>query len=489
MLSDMIKNIIFDVKKNKKLFRKISKLLIIIFIFLCILIIASFCFNRNIKQSRENQLSHEEVTVDYNFEYKLYSDNESNSKIFSDAIVGAINSANESIELAIYSIDIKEIINLLILKKKEGLSVKIVLPEKRRKEVGGYFENSGVDLIFVGESSSEDNNSDLMHHKFLIIDSDTENRNIIFGALNFTDYQEKYDSSYIIQTYDKEIIKSFKNEFVLLAEGINSVKKLRNNSYKIFSKKINYENGYIELWFGPGLENFSVKQRMIELVSSAKQKINIIAWQFNDKLLFNSLTHMADAAINIKLISDDMFIWSNLSAIKRTHNMEVLSDAFGNFLIKGRMGLDNTIPTSFNPYIHYHFMIIDDSVLVTGTNNWGFAGFNLNDENILVTNISSLVHDFSKIFDFQYKKNRNTKLNFENIDINTIRINQEVPINSRIVFYIDDTRQKQKTYEVCYEQVIPDNHEITFPEYCNREHVLLFIVDDEDKLLSSDYLN
>jgi phosphatidylserine/phosphatidylglycerophosphate/cardiolipin synthase-like enzyme len=484
----MIKHIIFDLKKNRKFFRKFAKLLIIIAALLLIIIIVSFYFHRNIRLNREKVFSHDEVTVDYDFEYKIYFDNESTPTIFTDAIVESINEANQSIELAIYSINIKDIVNALINKKKEGLSVKIVLPEKRRKEAEGYFKESGIDLVFVGDKYSNDS-SDLMHHKFLIIDSDSEERNILFGSVNFTYFQEKFDSSYLIQTNDKEVISSFKNEFILLASGKNSTKKIRDSSYRIFSKKINYKNGFIELWFGPGNDRYSIKSRMIELINSTKQKIEIIAWQFNDETLYKSLVDKAGVGVNIKLISDDMFIWSSLSAIENAKNIEIVSDAFSNFVIKNRSIEDKTIPKQFNPYIHYHFIILDDQTLVTGTNNWGFAGFYLNDESILVTNIDSMVKDFSSIFDWQYKKNRNTNLDFRLADNNKIVLNQTFPKNSKIIFYVDNTMQKERAFEICYETEINNLSEINFPVGCNKNHTLIFIVDEAGKLLSSGYLN
>jgi phosphatidylserine/phosphatidylglycerophosphate/cardiolipin synthase-like enzyme len=483
----MIKNIIFDVKKNKRLFFKVGKLLFIIAFLLLLLIIISFYFHKNVRLNKEKIYSHQEIFVDDDFEYQIYYDNESNPEIFTDAIVGAINSAKESIELAIYSMNINDVIDALINKRNQGVDVKIIFPEKRRKEAESYFKNSEINLIFSGKVS-DDKNSDLMHHKFLIIDSESENRSILFGSMNFTDYQTKFDSSYLIETSDREVIDSFKNEFTLLASGKNSIRKLKDSSYRIFSKKINYNNGFIELWFGPGTNHYSIKSRMIELINLAKQKIEIISWQFNDNILYNSLIDRANSGVDIKVIVDDLFIWSGLSSVKKVSQIEVISDAFNNYLIKNKSLVDETIPKQFNPYVHHHFMVIDEEILVTGTNNWGFAGFYLNDENILVTNMESLIKDFSLIFDQHYKKNRNTKLDFKLIDNNKIVLNQEFPKNSKIVLYIDNTRQNNSYFEVCYEENIKTS-EIVFPSACNKQYTLIFIVDEKGKLLSSGYLN
>ncbi len=480
----MIKNIIYKINRKKIKIAAFALLFVILFFAVLLLISTKISILPLIIGNRFTP--HEEVTLNQDFEYEIYFNNEETNKIFSNTIIENISAANTSIEMAIYSIDLKDVISTLKQKSNEGIAVTLVVPTSKIQKYQNLFNDSKVNLIGVG--NVQENGENLMHHKFILIDAEGVNKKILFGGTNFTGYQEKYDSSYLMETADSEIISTFKKEFDLLSNGKNGFNKFFDSNYYVYSKKINYNNGFIELWFGPGTKKYSIKDRMIDLISQSKKSIQIIIWNFTDNDLYREILKSAGLGVTTKIITDDSNIWSSESVIKKNSIIETVSDSFTSLKLIDVIKKDSLVGDDFKPYIHHHFMIVDDSILLTGTNNWSEGGFYLNDESILVTNISSLIKEFSDVFNMQYKVNKNKTLNFELTGDSKIIIHDDIPSDSKIILFLENSEIEQIDKKICFEGVIPKNKELPLPQICDTDKTIIFVVDKNTNLLSSAYL-
>lgn len=510
----MIKNILFDLKKNKRKIKKFISISIIpILILIFILFIVSFYFgigleNKNsiFNYDEKTAQNPEVLTVNENFDANIYFNNEDNTTIFRDAIIKSINEAESSIEIAIYSINIKEIFDALKKRSSEGVDVKMIFPNKKISRYEEILDGTNIQYKGVGQEiwlhkileadALEDidiektDEHSLMHHKFILIDAKTNNPKILFGSTNFTDAQEKYDASYLIETDDKSIVNSYKNEFDLIWNKENGIKKLKNENYEIFQKNINYNNGFIEIWFGPGFRKNSIKYRIIDLIESADKEIKVMNWVFNDLDIFYSLKRAAEKGIDTKIITDDSTILSDFSALKRDWGkIEVIPDTYNNLSASSRKDNDPDLLIGFNPFIHHHLLIIDNEILVTGTNNWSLHGFYVNDESSIVTNIDFMVDAFNDTFDYQYNKNRKEKLSFEWQSDKEIIINNNLPNNSEIIFYKDTGDVFLDNRNICQKLNISENKIIKIQEECNKKNIIIFIIDKNNELIASNFLH
>jgi len=51
-------------------------------------------------------------------------------------------------------------------------------------------------------------------------------------------------------------------------------------------------------------------------------------------------------------------------------------------------------------------MLLDNQIVIFGTNNWSAGGFYKNDESVMISSIPSLVSVFKNSFDYNYQKNK-----------------------------------------------------------------------------------
>jgi phosphatidylserine/phosphatidylglycerophosphate/cardiolipin synthase-like enzyme len=419
----------------------------------------------------------------------LFSSPTSNSE-FVEKILEKIESARYSIDIILYSFDHDRLLELLEIKKQEGLEINIILPKTKQDQ----YEKINSKYNFNIKMTGKDRES-FVHHKFIVIDYGHENSNLVFTSSNMTDIQEKYDPGFILLTTDTNLVDVLFEEFKRINNNNYGYKKVFSKNYNPFAANINYNNGFVETWFSPGYNRNSVKYRIIELIESAEESVKIIGWRINDKDILNALVKQLNEGTKVTVLAGDYYFYDqnsiadNLREVQSNLNLEnqVYSDSFYNLIFDlGILPFDPNLENDFNSFLHHHAMIVDDKYLVTGTNNWGYNGFYANDESVIVTDVKSLVSDFVNYFD--YLKNdlvgqrMNYKIEKENIEF------KNLPNEARLLVYIEESFP-QKRGEICHSVKIENNVQTTIPKECFTNRTRLFILNNDNTLFGSDYLD
>jgi phosphatidylserine/phosphatidylglycerophosphate/cardiolipin synthase-like enzyme len=321
----------------------------------------------------------------------------------------SINNAKHSVEIAVFSANSDRIRKALVNADKRGVKVTMILDSSRVEQHNLAFKNSAESIRRIDSGkydSSNSKNTWYMHHKFMIVDRGFPTAELTTGSLNFTDIGEKYNESFFLVTSDPDLISVYGREFDLLLKGLTGVNKLTSREYDPWSSKIQYANGYVEVWMSPGFATRSAKYRIIQLIESATSSLDIMMWYFTDDEIAKALVKKSEKGVKVRIITEDTNATSTTSVIpfilgekdsKKLSNIEVVLDTKSTALITQQ------VPDGFNPYFHQHTMIVDGKTVVFGTNNWSIWGFYHNDEDILITDNAYIVNQFKKTFDFFYK--------------------------------------------------------------------------------------
>jgi len=320
-----------------------------------------------------------------------------------------------------------------------------------------------------------------MHNKFAIIDPDLPSEKILFGSYNYTELQNKHDPSFILETEDEAFIKAFCDEWNLISEGIRGYKKLKENAYKPFSSKLQYDNGFVEVWFTPGFKENSVKQRMLELIDSAGESIDVMIWRMTDDDIAKAIYRRAKEGVKVRIITDDYYLWAKDSALKRlvyrmesddVVEIELVSDFYRTLdfsdLIDDELGY-------FNPYMHQHTLIVDGSIVLSGSNNWSYNGFYKNDESIVISDVDFWVNGFKDVFEFSYSELRGHKLG------------EEYSGEGKLIIY-NETSEVKSVPDVCFESEFHDAVWDKIPEKCRKMNSHAFVLDNDMNVMAGGYL-
>ncbi len=266
-----------------------------------------------------------------------------------------ILSANNSVDCALYDLRLQNVIKALA-KKSKNIPVRVVVDNDNYKYVKG---------------AKQDDDNQLMHNKFCIIDK----KIITTGSFNPTENDAFKNNNNFLIIHSKYLAENYEEEFKELWNL-----EFGKGSYVKYPEI--YFNGYIiENYFCP---EDNCKEKLIEEIKKSEKSIYFMTFSFTDE-------EIADAILfqdinDIKGVFDKMQASSDYSQYKRMKDF----------------GLD--VKLDKNKYkLHHKVFIIDNESVITGSYNPTFAGNFKNDENILIIHDKEIakkfVEEFNSLFE------------------------------------------------------------------------------------------
>lgn len=372
-------------------------------------LIAAFAYNFRGRSAEHNAPEPaRRLTVKEPFSGHLYFNTEFGQTDFSQALIRAIDTARQRIDVAVYSLDHPGIRDALYRAARRGVTVTLILSDKHAAGQDAVLKDmpSGMTRQVIATGSG---NSGSMHDKFMIVDSGLPQATLFFGSYNFTILQEKFDPSFLLETDRPEIIAVFTEEFNRLGKGLNGVAKTRAG-VNPFAARIAYPEGYLEIWFGPQGGSDGLRERLLGLIKNAKQNLSIMIWNLTDEGVTEAIGDRAGEGLSINVLTDDTNVFGPDSALpdllarqktEKLASLEILTDAKRNAEIKNVFKQKD-----LNSFLHHHALIADNQTVLFGTGNWSRGGFYSNDESAMVSDIPLLVESFQKTFTANYDKAR-----------------------------------------------------------------------------------
>ena len=124
--------------------------------------------------------------------------------------------------------------------------------------------------------------------------------------------------------------------------------------------------------------------KYIPLLEQARDTISIAMAWFTSSELFQEILNCLSRSVKVELVLLD----------NPTNFMEFAPD-FNRFIKAGGIF---RLANPENGFMHHKFCIIDNEVLITGSYNWTYNAENRNIENIVISDVSSVVEEFKKEF-------------------------------------------------------------------------------------------
>lgn len=127
-----------------------------------------------------------------------------------------------------------------------------------------------------------------------------------------------------------------------------------------------------------------IRSKIIPQLRSAKETISIAMAWFTSGELFEELLSCLSRNVEVSLVLLD----------NPTNFMEFAPD-FNRFIEKG--GLFR-LARPEHGFMHHKFCIVDDKIVITGSYNWTYYAENRNIENIVISDVSSLIREYKEEF-------------------------------------------------------------------------------------------
>jgi phosphatidylserine/phosphatidylglycerophosphate/cardiolipin synthase-like enzyme len=373
-------------------------------------------------------------------------------------VVAAIQTAQTSVEVAAHELNLPRVALALQERHQAGVRVRVLventyreslsrlthrqiqqLDERGRRKYQDYVQ--WVDQNQDGQLSPEEiaardammilqaakvpllddtadgsKGSDLMHHKFVVIDD----RTLVVGSANFTwsdihgDFstlESRGNANHLLKISSPSVAKLFRQEFDLMwGEGGTSRFGLKKPYRAAQAFKL-APHSQIAVQFSPTSKKLPWQQSVNGLIAhrlgQARRSIHLALFVFSDQQLSNALETKQQQGVQIQALIDPGFAYRDYS--------EAL-DLMGVALPNSRCRYEvNNRPWSkplttvgipqlpAGDLLHHKFAVIDGQVVITGSQNWSEAANSSNDENLLVIHNAIVAAHFQREFERLYE--------------------------------------------------------------------------------------
>ncbi|NWF65300.1 MAG: hypothetical protein HXY38_13460 [Chloroflexi bacterium] len=274
-----------------------------------------------------------------------------------EKLIAHINTAQVSIHIASFEFNLPRVADALIAAKARGVDVRWVTDDENGLDIDGN-ENRGqfTRLMAAGVEVKDDARSALMHNKFWVFD-----RQIAWtGSTNITVNGIYKQNNNVIVIRSPEIAAIYEREWEELWTG-----QLGRRAPSTMNQQWAIVDGTpIQVIFSP--EDGAVSN-LIALLNDAQVSIRFLAFSFTDYPMAQAMITRAQNGVDVQGVFETFGSNSPRSELKTLWcaGLPVRQDGNSNFL-------------------HNKVIIIDNSIVVTGSLNFSSSADEENEENILI---------------------------------------------------------------------------------------------------------
>ena len=285
-----------------------------------------------------------------------------------------INSAQASIHIASFEFNLPRVTDALINAKLRGVDVRWVTDNENGLEIDanpnrGQFTRLIANNIEVKDDAGR---SALMHNKFWIFDKQitwTGSTNITVNGI----YKQN-NNVLVIRSPEIALIYEREWEELWTAQLGPRAPSTINNQWAILN------GNALQILFSP---EDKVVNNLIALVNDAQVSIRFLAFSFTDYPLAQAMIDRARAGVDVKGVFETFGSNSPSSELKTfwCANVPARQDSYGNI------------------FLHHKIIIIDNSIVVTGSLNYSSNADESNEENVMIVDNPEIAALYLQEFD------------------------------------------------------------------------------------------
>jgi phosphatidylserine/phosphatidylglycerophosphate/cardiolipin synthase-like enzyme len=267
-------------------------------------------------------------------------------------LAAAIDSARQSVDVAIYSLNLWSIRDALLRAHKRGVTVRLVIDEK---DAG---EDAPRRLFAAGIPVVAGTGPGLMHNQFVFIDR----REVWLGSANFTLGSLYYGNNHLVRIRSQEMAANYTSEFEeMFSEGFFGPDIIRNTP----SPRLTINGVDFEVYFSP---DDQPADRIVELLYGAQASIVFMAFSFTSDDISQALQDRFNADVTVRGVMETDQVRTNEGTEYDTLRQ-----------------LGMIVRLDGNPGdMHHKVIIIDERIVITGSYNFSRSAEERNDENVLI---------------------------------------------------------------------------------------------------------
>jgi phosphatidylserine/phosphatidylglycerophosphate/cardiolipin synthase-like enzyme len=291
------------------------------------------------------------------------------------ALLAIINSAQTSLDVAIYELNLDPIGDALLAARERGVNVRLVTDSDSLAEDKTLMRLQQATLPMVA-----DNRQPIMHNKFVVVDDLA----VWTGSWNFTSNDTFRNNNNAIYLWSPEIAHNYSDEFAEMFSqkffGPTSLSRTAN-------PRVQLGNSIVETCFAP---EDKCADQLIVLLRRAQHSIRFMAFSFTQAGIGQAVIDRAKAGVIVQGVMETRGSETQASQLQRMKRQKLDVWADG------------------NPYtLHHKVFIIDEQIVTLGSFNFTDNANQSNDENMLIIQNSDIAQQFLAEFQRVYTQAQN----------------------------------------------------------------------------------
>ena len=292
-----------------------------------------------------------------------------------EKLIQLINEAQVSIHIASFEFNLTPVADALIAAKNRGVDVKWMTDDKNGLEYDiqpgrGQFSL----LIGAGIEVKDDARSALMHNKFWIFDQ----KIVWTGSTNITVNGIFKQNNNVLVIRSSDIAFAYEREFQEMWNGQFGPRapSTINNQWAIL------DGTAVQVLFSP---EDKIVSNLIALVKDAQVSVRFLAFSFTDYPLAQVMIDRARAGVDVKGVFETFGSTSPNSELQTFWCAGVPARQDGN-----------------GSFLHDKLIIVDNSIVVTGSLNFSSNADDSNEENVVIVDNAEIaalyLQEFEKLW-------------------------------------------------------------------------------------------
>jgi phosphatidylserine/phosphatidylglycerophosphate/cardiolipin synthase-like enzyme len=278
-------------------------------------------------------------------------------------VVPVLSSATQTIDVASFDLNLPSVVNALAEASQRGVKVRVVVDEENGSQdleaklspgnkafkALDVFKAAKIPVVNGGRSNG------LMHNKMIIVDGKT----LFMGSWNMSYNDTFRNNNNLLQITDPTLIANYQAKFNELF-----VNKAFGTHAKVGAQKpsMTIDGVQVENYFSPVDE---VMQKLVQYVKGSRKSIRYMIFTYTHPDLSAAMIAQAKAGVDVRGVIEN-----------RGASQGALVPLFCAKL---------PVKVDGNKYtMHHKVMVIDDSIVVTGSFNFTDSADTANDDNLLV---------------------------------------------------------------------------------------------------------
>lgn len=372
-------------------------------------------------------------------------------------IIDAISGAKFSVDVAVQELRLPKIAQSLVERQKAGVKVRVILentytrpwsklntaqinilPQRERQRYTEFLQLvdrnkdnqldqneinqsdaliilRGAKIPLIDDTADGSVGSNLMHHKFIIIDGRTSivtSANFTTSDIHgdFTNPQSTGNANNLLKINSPQLAALFTQEFnSMWGDGEGKLPDSKFGLQKLYRqpKQVKVGDNNITVQFSPTSPtipwNQSSNGLIGKILNSSNQSVDLALFDFSDQRLANILEQDNQKGVQVRALIDPQFAYRPYSEALDMMGVNLSSCNADNHPWQQSIKTVGIPQLSQGDLLHHKFGIIDRQTIITGSHNWSESANKGNDETLIVIKNPIVAAHYEREFERLYQ--------------------------------------------------------------------------------------